>query len=135
LRGVSTFSAISLLLLLSYPFPSSNEKYLKSIYWCSFKLKVAKKEGKIYLYEKRLKFPWEKTDKDYRKDKRYTKWRTDVFNRDNYTCQKCLIVGGKLEAHHIKTFNKHKELRFEITNGITLCKKCHKELHKGAKND
>jgi len=55
-------------------------------------------------------------------------WRDKVFERDNYTCQKCKIVGGKLEAHHIKQFAKFPKLRFVVDNGLTLCAKCHKEI-------
>ncbi len=55
----------------------------------------------------------------------YREWRTKVFERDNYTCQSCGKKGGNLNAHHIQNFANYLELRFEISNGITLCKDCH----------
>jgi len=60
----------------------------------------------------------------------YRLWREAVFARDNWTCQKSNIKGGKLEAHHILNFAKYPEQRFAIDNGITLSKKAHKEFHK-----
>lgn len=60
----------------------------------------------------------------------YKKWRKAVFERDGYRCQCCGKRGGKLNAHHIKPFSLFPESRFDINNGITLCKKCHIELHK-----
>lgn len=61
----------------------------------------------------------------------YRKWRWTVFRRDNYTCQICgKKVSGHIEAHHIKSWKDYPDLRYDIDNGITLCKECHKEIHK-----
>lgn len=74
---------------------------------------------------------------------KYRQWRSDVFMRDNLTCQKCNIRGGKLNAHHIKSISSilqyyeittlEKALECEelwnVNNGITLHKKCHRNIH------
>lgn len=60
----------------------------------------------------------------------YNKWRKSVYERDNYTCQKCGDnSGGNLNAHHIESFLIAIDLRIEIFNGITLCEACHKRFH------
>lgn len=58
----------------------------------------------------------------------YKQWRNSVFERDDWTCQECNKRGGQeLNAHHVKSFAKHPELRFVVNNGQTLCIDCHKE--------
>lgn len=70
---------------------------------------------------------------------KYRQWRSDVFTRDNFTCQDCFVRGGYLEAHHLKEFSiivKENNIKttedalnceelWNINNGATLCKKCH----------
>ena len=56
-------------------------------------------------------------------------WRLRVFERDNYTCRGCRQHGGELNSHHIKEFAKYPALRFEVNNGLTLCKSCHIKTH------
>jgi len=63
-------------------------------------------------------------------------WREAVFKRDNYTCQKCGLRSGNgkavyLEPHHIVSVKdcvdmNFMELIYDIENGLTLCKECHK---------
>lgn len=65
-----------------------------------------------------------------RNSSEYKQWRTNVFNRDNFTCQHCGAYGVELNAHHIKLWSTHPELRFEVSNGLTLCKECHIEVHR-----
>ncbi|MBT9168338.1 MAG: hypothetical protein DDT19_01683 [Syntrophomonadaceae bacterium] len=56
----------------------------------------------------------------------YKLWRSSVFERDNFTCVECKGHGIKLEADHIKPWRDFPELRYDINNGRTLCKVCHK---------
>lgn len=57
----------------------------------------------------------------------YKAWRKSVFERDKYICVLCGQKGGNLEADHIKPWAYFPELRFEIKNGRTLCKICHRK--------
>jgi hypothetical protein len=55
-------------------------------------------------------------------------WIQNIFKRDGYICQKCGKKGNKLQAHHIYPFAKWDFIRFELWNGITLCKGCHESI-------
>ncbi len=74
----------------------------------------------------------------------YREWRSDIFTKDNFTCMRCSKRGGYLHAHHKKLFSIILEQNnittleqaencselWNLNNGITLCKKCHKIEHK-----
>jgi len=98
-------------------------------YWLGKKLS---EETKRKMSESRRRYYDKKGRKlkDYRQSAKYLNWRLSVFKRDNFTCLICQKVGGELNAHHIKSWAKYPELRYDINNGITLCKDCHKMIHK-----
>lgn len=66
------------------------------------------------------------TARQQRNDSAYVEWRKEVRNRDRWICQiadeHCT---GKVVAHHILSWSDFPELRYEINNGITLCRYHH----------
>lgn len=58
----------------------------------------------------------------------YKIWRATIFKRDKH---KCILCGNNLDlqANHIKTWKKYPELRYDIYNGVTLCRECHKSIY------
>lgn len=67
-----------------------------------------------------------------RNSNQYNEWRQEIFKSDFYTCQCCGVHGGDLNAHHLKDFANHPDLRFDISNGITLCANCHDSTVEGS---
>ena len=62
----------------------------------------------------------------------YKEWRRKVFQRDGFRCTLCRSgKSGTLQAHHVKPRATHKDLILDVTNGMTVCIKCHKEIHYG----
>ena len=53
-------------------------------------------------------------------------WTSAVKSRDLYTCQRCGSLRD-LHAHHI---SREESKLFNLGNGITLCAKCHRQVHK-----
>jgi len=84
-----------------------------------------------------------KLEKQIRNSFKYRQWKSDVFTRDDFTCQKSHIKGGYLNAHHIKPFSQilkeNKITTFQqaidceelwnLNNGITLSKAMHNKEH------
>lgn len=65
--------------------------------------------------------------------KTYIRWREAVYKRDDWCCQMCkrgLKTKPRrlVEAHHIRSWSKYPKLRFLVSNGITLCRRCHKRV-------
>lgn len=70
-----------------------------------------------------------------RNDSAYAEWRKLVKIRDNWICKinndDC---DGKTIVHHILTWSKFPELRYDINNGITLCRFHHPMTREGEIN-
>jgi len=105
-----------------YRTPSEIQKNVTGIYFCSQSCWKKHNFG-----ENHPNFNPNK-HKDSRKTLENIQWRNSIYERDNYTCQTCGEYGGRISAHHIKRWVTHPELRYVISNGITLCEKCHKNV-------
>ena len=67
-------------------------------------------------------------------DKHYKIFRSQVRNRDKKCRWPNCEAKKKLQVHHILPWASHPTLRYDVTNGITLCKNHHnitkgKEYH------
>ena len=63
-------------------------------------------------------------------------WKREVLKRDNYQCQVFLVHNNTLKVHHLNGHAEFPEQRFDVSNGITLCKEHHVKYHSfsGVKN-
>lgn len=56
----------------------------------------------------------------------YSNWRDAVYAKDWYTCQCCGKSKGIIKnAHHILPYASNEYLRYDVNNGICMCKECH----------
>jgi 5-methylcytosine-specific restriction endonuclease McrA len=57
----------------------------------------------------------------------YRVWRAEVIRGDS----RCAICSGLVnrEAHHLNHASYFPLERFDVANGITLCKSCHRQFH------
>ena len=62
----------------------------------------------------------------------WEKKRLEILERDNYECQRCKAKGrfgrGNV-VHHIKHLEARPDLALEDDNLMTVCERCHNELH------
>lgn len=64
-----------------------------------------------------------------RKHPQYKSWVKSVLVRDNYRCRACDCAGGELHVHHHAPWADAPKQRLRVSNGITLCKECHRLWH------
>lgn len=60
-------------------------------------------------------------------DPSYKKFRVNVLKRDKFKCQMCSSK-KRLNVHHIIKWSLASSLRYDTSNGITLCNYCHKSI-------
>jgi hypothetical protein len=58
----------------------------------------------------------------------YDEWRKAVKTRDKWRCRHC-GRRTQLHAHHVRGWTSHPEMRFDVSNGLTLCRSCHQNEH------
>jgi hypothetical protein len=58
---------------------------------------------------------------------KYKEWRMSVFTRDGFKCKLC-STKNNLQAHHILRWADYPEFRYDINNGITLCRAHHPRM-------
>lgn len=71
----------------------------------------------------------------------YKQWKIESKKRAGNRCEGCGVENGSiceccgtkitLHCHHLKSFAKHPELRFDPENSEVLCPKCHYSRHNG----
>ena len=67
-----------------------------------------------------------KSNKDRHYSAAYKDWRSSVFTRDGFKCKICCEKSPVyVEAHHILPWKEYPEHRYQINNGITLCRAHH----------
>ena len=107
-----------------YNYVNKNHDGLTYCHKCSLKV----------LNSGELNYLWDKNrSKEERERGRniegYTDFIKGVLSRDNYTCQCCGKSNCRLEVHHLDGYDWCVEKRIDTTNGISLCKDCHKNFH------
>ncbi len=63
-----------------------------------------------------------------RNDALVWQWKNDVLKRDGRRCTKCGST-SKLNVHHVAAWKDCPSLRVSVSNGVTLCFKCHCKEH------
>lgn len=64
-----------------------------------------------------------------RTSREYRQWQKALFIRDLNHCVQCGNGHDEIHAHHIFSFADFPQYRYELWNGVTLCKKCHYKAH------
>ena len=63
----------------------------------------------------------------WRNTRDYRVWRAQVIRRDG-VCQACGSSVRRV-AHHINSGSYFPYIRYDLDNGVCLCKDCHKAIH------
>lgn len=66
---------------------------------------------------------------DRKDDIAFIRWAKNIKIRDFFTCKICDRRGVELNAHHLNGWNWCVEERYDLDNGITLCKFHHDDFH------
>jgi len=65
-----------------------------------------------------------------RNSEEYIVWRKEIYAKFNYKCFICDEKKSQMDAHHLDNFAQFPEKRYEVNNGVLLCKEHHNDFHK-----
>lgn len=112
--------------------PEHREKVVKTLIPCQMTGKKHSKETRAKMSRDRkgsgnanYKGGVTQEIRKFRKTKEYVAWRNAVIKRASGICEMC-GEEKPLEAHHIVSIHKNRDLGLELSNGMALCHKCHK---------
>jgi len=107
-----------------------NEIYERKInpYFFSTGIKHDNQKPKIIVLKQIYKYEKHTNISKRQRGFKHTAWATMVKERD----QKCVECNSTndLHAHHIKQYKQYPELKYDVSNGVTLCAVCHRKYHK-----
>jgi len=63
-----------------------------------------------------------------KRDEALLVWGLEVRTRDGFACRACGKT-GIVDPHHIRPRSCAPRLKYEVDNGITLCRECHGAVH------
>lgn len=71
---------------------------------------------------------WNGNPRRKHRESKHAAWARNVISRDGGKCAQC---GSKesLHAHHVKPYKEHPEIRWDVSNGLTVCAPCHWKIH------
>lgn len=73
-----------------------------------------------------------KTTNPFYKSKKWIRKRELILKRDEYKCRECKRYGKTSPAttvHHVIPLDQRPDLKLNINNLISLCDKCHNQMH------
>jgi len=77
---------------------------------------------------------WTGNPRRKHRESKQAAWARAVISRDLATCQHCGAQKVELQAHHLMSYSSHPYLRWDLSNGLTLCAPCHWRVHETTEN-
>jgi len=68
-------------------------------------------------------------EEDRMEDPDYKRWAKSVKVAANFQCQLCGRRGVYLESHHLWSWQTYVDKRYDLQNGIAICRTEHQQFH------
>jgi len=108
-------------------YANKKQKYLGTFYTIESARYTRQEFLKEHKKQKIIKEINDTNNQDWRQTNEYRHWQIKCIRRDK-VCQLCGSRKGR-NVHHLKNGHDHPKYRFDVNNGITLCRACHTAFH------